>query len=319
MSGSKFVEGILSCGVEVELAKAVMAANQSYANQMLEVGAFLQGESFAAKKQSDQVENAERALAQVDMDNANTQLYQGITQVMGPAVTAGGRLGRETGLIGRENGLFGQGAGKTLGEINEEGQNVSAWKKALQEGEPAQVIGDDGKPAANPLAAKDIKDEEILNLKHGKYASSVAEKDQRLAAIKALKNFRGEVTTDAAGNRTQTPRGKAYDDVESKLNDEEKAVQNHQQRFDSTTDRWSQYMQSFTQAASGFAGYTGGKRAADDRTAQAHEDAVKTICDYGTQGQKSAADQALQGSQNSAQAIAELNRAKSEIAQANRM
>lgn len=317
MTGSKFIEGILSCGVEVELSKAIMAANTSYANQMKEAGLFQLGESQAGYNQSVATQNAEDALAQVEMDNANTQLFQGITQIASPAATGIGRSCREAGMIGRENGFFGQSAGKSLSEINEEGQNVASWKKVLQ-GDPADVVS--GNKSTNPLAANDITDEQVQNLKNDKFANSKADSaDPRYAVMKTLKNFRGQTTKDTSGNTVQSPRGKAYEDMESALDNEEKSINNHQQRYDATTERWTTYMQAVSQSTTSFAGYGGGKIAADDRKVQAQLDANRTLRDYAVQNQKSAADQAIQGSQNSAQSMAELARAKSEIAQANRM
>ncbi len=350
MSGSKFVEGILSCGVEVELSKAAMDATQNFANQMLLVGTFLDSFNDLSLKASTFVQNAEDAMADAETANANGQLAAGVLEISGPGTTIGYRTYRE--------GTFGRFSPSELKELNQGNENLEAWKKNLNGGD-AEIIS--GNRKANPLAASEEEQlqnaplsgkgkpqeiemadlskkngspsqekdgdsvsgaqnksgakrssdaiDKIRNLKNKKFAASHPDQDPDAATVETLRSQR----------YAKGPIGKAYDDVEKKINKEIEENQSKRTQFHNDSDRRSQYLNAISQASARSAQAGGGYSAAAARRDQAEADRDKTMSEAASQGQKTAADTGTQGSQNSAQVISELNRAKSEIAQANRM
>lgn len=298
--GSEFVGGILTSGVESQLALSAAKISEVMKNQIELQQTLLEGYGKAASANSAAVLSAGEKAADVESQNANVSFLQGGFGLATPLSQVGYRSYRE-GMVGTP---------ADLKEINEDSQKVKTIKDALHSNDADIVSGKNAE-------AQELSEEQMDNLRQksvigNKKSGEAGYSDEDIEAVKLAKRMRSNGPKNEASRSSRL-----YDDLEEKINKAEDGVNNRRQRYDGDTDRRSSYVQSATQSLTSFMTGTGQTLVSNARQAQAGADAVRTMSDFATNNQKSGVDTAQQAYSNTAQIYAEQIRVIGDLARAN--
>lgn len=294
---SHFVPGINASGVMSQIAQNITLVAKVMGREIEEMVELQKGYSSAALAGSNSILDAENKMADVERQQGYTSFMQAGTELTTPIATATYRTTREAGIS-----MF---HGDELKEISADQSKIAEYKGLLHEGKVDAKFG--------PQPQDDA--EKLESLRHKSAVSKDPNKRFDLddkANLSKLKGLRGK---DAKEDPQETR--KLYRDIDKKLSEEEKEVNNRRESYNSTTERRAQYISAVTQSGAHAMGGFGKNLEADERKRQAELDSKRTIKDYAKDNQKSAADTAQQAFQNTSQLYAEQIRSQSDIARAN--
>lgn len=288
MEQAKFVVGVLSSGMQAQLALTVANTAKLFMEQTQILQTEQQAYAAAAQAASEAVEYAQYEAAQVTAKQATESFVGGGVGLAEPA-----------GVMGYQ-GLRGTGTA----EMDQEDLLIQQSRDKLN-GKSEIISG----PQAKELSGDEF-DKRIEEL-NSKPVLKYNEDDQEVLSHLKARNNSKESEIDPKARKT------AYETQQDKLQKAEDEQHNKRRQYHDKTERVSYHIRNIAQSAQGFARGGAQLTTAEAQKSQASADAIRQMASFAQDNQKSGADTAQQAYGNTTQVYNEQIRLMQSLAQAN--
>jgi hypothetical protein len=305
----QFVVGILSSGVIGELAKTISDTVQNMLDRIEVVKQLQLDYGTETGVYANYVQSTINDQADAEQNQAYGSIFGGVADATSPIASLGYQYGRNNwsdklkGLMSNQTEI-GDAQNVLRGRDAEVVSGKTTPNKSLTENEAKEA----------EVSLNRLKDGDLDEARHEESIAKAVKNDKnmrsKLAIAKALRN--------AGSKEDIIRRGKLFDDLEKKLNDEKKSNRNAINEFHRETDNTvNNYLGPIGRAGSAFA--TGGfnNQAASNRRDQAEDQKIQEISKYGQDNEKSASDTNQKAFDNTAALYTEVIRAIMDVSRAN--